>query len=80
MLLELYYIFSRLLEYNQAIYVPSVKPESIVFILNQFCQHFDASVHHIIVIVECVECTFNYRAEIGRIKPIKKEVKVLVCD
>ena len=77
---QLDYIFSRLFEDYQAIYAPCVKPEAIASVEDELGEEFEDADDHLVVVMECIQCTFNYRAQVLRIEPVEEVFKIFTSD
>ena len=74
---QLHNVLCTLLEDCQPIDVPCIEPDSLVPIHHQLSQEFEHHRDHLVVLVEGIEGTLHYGAEILRIEPVEEEVECL---
>ena len=77
---QLYDIFCCLLEDDQSIYAPSVKPQAIAPVKDQLCEELKHADDYFIVVMESIQSAFNDWTEILRVQPIEKVLKVSTSD
>ena len=77
---QLDHVFGCLFEDYQAIYAPCVKPEAIASVEDDLGEELEDTNDHLIIVMECIQCAFNYRAQVLRIEPVEEVLKIFTSD